>query len=209
MVTTVDAENGDRQLDTHVEAARQVAIADVALITKTDLVTADAVECLARRLRRLNPDMPIHAVEHGVIDPDRVFGVATRAVERMAETDAHDHDHEHAHHHDADVNRHGNIRAYTIQTAVPLSWDRLRCWLETVFSLRGGDFLRLKGIVAIAGEARPVVIQAVGNSFSLPSALARWPDGVRDSRIVVITQGLESDDLQQSFDDFVMGALTR
>jgi G3E family GTPase len=205
VVTTVDAENGDRQLDTHEEAERQVAIADVVLITKTDRVTADAVERLSRRLRRLNPDLPIHTVLHGAIDPDRLFGAATRAVARPAATESHDHDHDHPHHHDTDVSRHGNICAYTIQTTVPLSWDRLRCWLETMFSLRGGDFLRLKGIVAIAGEARPVVIQAVGNSFSPPSALARWPDGVHGSRIVLITQGLESADLQKSFDAFVLG----
>jgi len=207
VVTTVDAQNGARQLDAHGEAERQVALADVAVITKTDLVSPDAVRDLAHRLDRLNPGLPTHTAEHGQIDPDLLFEGAAGALERIAagwdaaEAAA---PHAHEHHHDPDVNRHGNIRAHTIQATAPLSWDRLRLWLETVFSLRGADFLRLKGIVEVAGEDRPVVVQAVGNSFSPPRMLAEWPDGARGSRIILITQGLAPEDLQQSFDAFVI-----
>jgi len=180
----------------------------VALITKTDLVSSDAVRRLVDRLERLNPGLPIHYVQHGEIDPALLFDVGTRAIERIAaggiDAPAHDHDHGDDHAHDPDVNRHGDIRAYTIQSAAPLAWERLRLWLETVFSLRGAAFLRLKGIVQVAGEDRPVVLQAVGNCFSPPYALARWPDGARGSRIVLITQGLAAADLQRSFDVFVI-----
>jgi G3E family GTPase len=222
VVATVDAQNGARQLDTHEEAVRQAAVADVALITKTDLVSPDVVQSLARRLARLNPGLPIHMVQHGEIDPELLFDGSTRAVERIAvigndapadeshaQASPHDHEHDHGHeqHDDADVNRHGDIRAHTIQTTVPLSWDRLRLWLETVYSLRGADFLRLKGIVQVAGEDRPVVIQAVGNTFSPPRALARWPTGMRGSRIVLITRGLAPEDLQKSFDALVIGGI--
>lgn len=216
VVTTVDAQNGARQLDEHEEAARQIALADVALITKTDLVTPDVVHGLSRRLDLLNPGLPIHNAQFGEVDPDLLFEGTAAAVERIAarrneppmdDGESGGPHQDHAHHHDLDVNRHGNIRAHTIQTGVPLSWDRLRLWLETVFSLRGADFLRLKGIVQVAGEDRPVVVQAVGNTFSPPRALAHWPGGVRASRIVLITQGLAPDDLQQSFDAFVIDGI--
>jgi len=215
VVTMVDAQNGARQLDEHEEAERQVAVADVALVTKTDLVSKDAVQALRHRLERLNPGLPVHDVRHGEIDPDLLFDVSAKALARIAaiapdhdQIHRHDHDHDHDHHDDHrhdpdDVNRHGNIRAYTIEAAAPLSWERLRLWLETVFSLRGADFLRLKGIVQIAGEDRPVVIQAVGNTFSPPRTLADWPGDTRASRIVLITKGLDSADLQTSFDAFV------
>jgi G3E family GTPase len=203
VVTTVDGQNGARQLDAHGEAERQVALADVAVITKTDLVSANTVRDLARRLDRLNPGLPIHTAEHGAIDPDLLFEGSAGAVERIgaALTDEH---HEHAHGQDPDVNRHGNIRAHTIQTDMPLSWDRLRLWLETVYSLRGADFLRLKGIVQVAGEDRPVVIQAVGNTFSPPHMLVAWPGGVIGSRIIVIGRGLAPEDIERSFEAFVI-----
>ena len=211
VVTTVDAQNGAGQLDVHIEAERQVALADVAVITKTDLVTADAVQDVLRRVARLNPGLPTHTAVQGEIDPDLLFEGAGGAPARIAEelraveaAESHAHEHEHGHHHHPDVNRHGNIRAHTIQTTAPLRWDRLRLWLETVFSLRGAEFLRLKGIVDVAGEERPVVVQAVGNTFSPPRLLADWPDGVRASRIILITQGLAPEDLQRSFDAFVI-----
>ena len=170
-----------------------------------------------RRLMRLNPGLPVHEVRHGEIDPDQLFDVAAKALERIAgfEEDRHEHGADHGadygpgndhHHHDDDMdaNRHGNIRAYTIEEETPLPWDRLRVWLETVFSLRGAEFLRLKGIVQIADEERPVVIQAVGNTFSPPRSLSHWPGGVRGSRIVLITKGLDAADLRKSFDSFVI-----
>ena len=210
VVTTVDAQNADRQLDDHEEAVHQVAMADIALITKTDLVAADAVQRLARRVTALNPGLPVHTVLFGDIEPDLLFDAASHAVERIApaaEGDprgGHDRAHDHAHHDHPDVNRHGDIRACTIQTGTPLRWDRLRLWLETVFSLRGASFLRLKGIVQVSGEERPVVVQAVGNHFSPPRALAQWPGGARGTRIVLITRGLAPEDLQRSFDAFVV-----
>jgi G3E family GTPase len=225
VVTTVDAQNADRQLREHEEAARQVALADVALITKTDLAAPETAQRLARRLLRLNPGLPIYPVLFGEIDPDLLFDIAGRTVESIAggvpggseepahaNAGYHDHDHDHGHvdnhdhdrGHDPDVNRHGDIRAYTIQAESPLRWDRLRLWLETVFSLRGADFLRLKGIVQVCEDDRPVVLQAVGNHFSPPRALAKWPGGGPGSRIVLITRGLAPEDLQRSFEAFVV-----
>ncbi len=208
VVTTVDAQNGIRQLGAHEEAERQVALADVAVITKTDLVSPDAVQDLARRLDRLNPGLPAHTAAHGDIDPDLLFEGSARAVERIGAALAdghHEHDehHVHAHSHDPDVNRHGGVRAHTIQAAAPLSWERLRLWLETVFSLRGAEILRLKGIVEIEDQDRPVVVQAVGNTFSPPCLLADWPAGERGSRIIVIAQGLAPEDIERSFSVFV------
>ena len=38
VITLVDAVNGDATLDSHVEAVKQVAVADRIVLTKTDLV---------------------------------------------------------------------------------------------------------------------------------------------------------------------------
>ena len=56
VVTVVDSVNGDKTLDSHVEAAKQVAVADRIVVTKTDLVsTPDSVAALRARLRGINP----------------------------------------------------------------------------------------------------------------------------------------------------------
>lgn len=223
IIVTVDAQNAERQFDVHEEALRQVALADVALITKLDLVPEKTAERVSRRLSHLNPGLPVEPVLHGSIDPALLFAATTVSIERIATGDlvqtgdgeqAHEaqidpdgHGADHDHHHDTDVNRHGDIRAYTIQTATPLCWNSLRVWLESIYSLRGHDFLRLKGIVQITEKSRPVVIQGVGNTFSPPCFLAEWPGRERVSRIVVITRGLSDKDIQKSFDTFVLNEI--
>ena len=73
VVTTVDALNGDRQLDEHVEAVKQAAVADRVLISKTDMADAAAGARLRSRLAELNPGAPLYDVVRGEIDPALLF----------------------------------------------------------------------------------------------------------------------------------------
>src|SRR6202043_3202864 len=59
VITTVDAVNGMRQLDTQPESVKQVAVADRVVLTKTDLAAVETVHLLIERLRRINPTAPL------------------------------------------------------------------------------------------------------------------------------------------------------
>ena len=201
VVTTVDAQFGLAQLDEHEEAVRQIALADVVLITKMDLAPEDRLRAIAQRVAATNPGIAVFPVVHGDIAADKLFGTA-RIAASLPEGHAHHHDYgtDHA----ADANRHGDIRAHAIRTVEPLDWDRLRRWLETIISLRGDAVLRIKGILALRGRNDPLLLQGVGTWFSAPVSLQAWPDGDRASRIVLITKGLEGAGLQQSFERMVL-----
>jgi G3E family GTPase len=73
VVATVDAVNGARQLDEHVEAVKQAAVADRLLISKTDLADVNASAHLRARLGELNPGAPLFEVVQGDIDPALLF----------------------------------------------------------------------------------------------------------------------------------------
>jgi G3E family GTPase len=52
--------------------------------------------------------------------------------------------------------------------------------------------LRVKGILNLIGQDRPVAIHGVQHMFHEPTLLPAWPDGdPRTSRIVFITHGLD------------------
>ena len=55
VVTTVDAQLGLTQIDEHFEPAKQIAIADRLVITKTDLAAPEAVARLRARLGAAEP----------------------------------------------------------------------------------------------------------------------------------------------------------
>jgi len=61
----------------------QVQHADVLLLTKSDLVSAEKHEALEAVLRQLNADAPIFRVVQGNIDPDQLFAAKKREGKAM------------------------------------------------------------------------------------------------------------------------------
>ncbi len=202
IVTVIDAVNGSAHLDTQEEAVRQVAVADRIVISKSDL--ADPAQ-LRIRLRRLNPGAPVTEVRRGAIDPARIlnagpFDVAGKIsdvrgwLDAAAFEDAGDYHDPGAHHpeHHHDVNRHdARISAFCITIDEPLHWPGLAMWLEMLVASKGDHLLRVKGILNLRGEDRPVAIHVVRHLIHPPTKLSAWPtDDPRTSRLVFITRDL-------------------
>ena len=66
----------------------------------------------------------------------------------------------------------------------------------------GERILRVKGIVALAGEERPVAIHGVQHLVHAPTHLSHWPSEDRRSRIVFIVEGIEPELVRRSFSVF-------
>jgi G3E family GTPase len=204
VLATVDAVNAPGQLVRFVEAVKQIAVADRLVVTKADLAGADEVAAVVARVRALNPTAPLARLPDAAIAPDQLFPAtpfdpASKApdVQRWLGEPGHEHE-------SADVNRHGaDIRAFCLTRDEPVPWDALKAWLESVASLRGADLLRLKGIVNVAGEIRPIVIHGVQHVFHPPTRLAAWPDADRRTRIVFITRNLDAAPLERALAAFI------
>jgi len=200
VIATIDAVHGEGQIDAHPEAVKQAAMADRVVLTKCDLAGVDAIGRLEARLRRLNPAAPILRADRGDVPPAALFpaglydpATKTADVTGWLRAEAYDevaHGHDHGHH-GADVNRHDErIRAFCLTFDAPLEWDRVVRWMEVLQSTRGESLLRVKGILDVAGEGRPVAIHGVQHIFHPPAALPAWPSADRRSRVVFITRDL-------------------
>jgi G3E family GTPase len=217
VIAVVDAVNGAATLDEHVEAVKQVAVADRIVLTKTDLLTTPeqrrCLDALAVRLRRLNPAAPILDAAANEASPERLlacglFDPARKIpdVKRWLAADAYaeaDDDHEHDHHHD--VNRHDDrIRAFSFATDTAIPAAMFDLFLELMRSVHGPNLLRLKGIVKLAETpTSPVVIHGVQHILHPAVRLPRWPDGDERTRIVLITRDLDPDAVKRLFDAFL------
>ena len=217
VVTAVDAVFGLQQLEAHPEAARQVAVADRLLLTKTDLATAEQVDTLKMRLTELNPAAPVYTVLRGVIDPAQVthlglfnphdkhpdvlkwlahqrYKPAARSllggkaqVEPL---------------HDA------RIRAFSLSFDEPLEWPGVLSALEMLQSFRPKNLLRMKALVNVKGKANPVVLHAVQHMLYPSAELPAWPDEDHRSRFVFITSDLDEAFVAKLLADFTQAALT-
>ncbi len=202
VITTVDAVAGPSSLDRHEESRRQAAVADRLLITKTDLAEAEALEGLEARLVALNPAATRQRIVRGVVEPADIFNAGlydpdskTADVRSWLQAEAygtaeHGDDHAHAGHHH-DVNRHDeSIKAFCLTYDQPLDWDRFCSWIDMLVSLYGRDILRIKGLLNVVGQDRPVVIHGVQHVFHPPVELEAWPDRDRRSQLVFIVKDL-------------------
>ena len=187
VVTTVDAVNGTDTLDREEISAKQVAVADRLILTKTDLA-GPVQPALVRRLEALNATAPVIAARHGQVDPQCLFDghlydPLTKSVDVQswlgAEAPAH-----------ANPHGHRGIDTFAVLRREPVRAVALTLFLEAIAEHCGADLLRLKGIVNILESPdQPAVIHGVQHVFHPPSWLARLavrrsaqPDRVHHAR---------------------------
>ena len=216
VVTTIDAVNGLNTLDQHQEAVKQIGIADLLLLTKTDLAPPDAVLALRDRIAAINPGAKILTTLDGDIDPADFFASGLYRLEGKtaevqnwlnAEAYVEDHrahddhgEHDHAHATGGVPSRHSDrINAYCVTRERPVSWSGFSRWLDLVSGMRGNDLLRVKGIVNVLEHpSQPMVIHGVQHIFHPPIKLDAWPSDDHRTRIVFITRDIEKDVIEET-----------
>jgi G3E family GTPase len=198
VVTLVDAVNGMGQLDTMPEAAKQAAVADRLVITKTDIADATQVQGIAQRLAGMNPYAIVSEAVDGALDPEILAEITPGSAQALArdpdrwlavhalEPDASSPVRERfgAGVHDA------AIHSFCLWFDEPFTWETLSAAIDVLTSLRGPDLLRVKGIVNVEGEPGPVALHGAQHVFHPPVKLGGWKDADRRSRIVFIVRDI-------------------
>jgi G3E family GTPase len=190
VVTVVDAVTGAATLERFAEAARQAAIADALVISKTDLTPlADALD---QRLATLNPSAE-RIVGRPTTDPATVLFAADNRSRpapppHAGPNAAHSH----------------GIATFTVALGkAPSRFDFARA-LGGLAQARGYDLLRVKGLVAFADEPdRPAVVQAAQHAMFTPEWLDAWPndwpDDDRRNRLVFIVHDIDPTEILAHF----------
>ena len=112
----------------------------------------------------------------------------------------HEPDHGHAHD-NHDVNRHDDhIRAFCFHVDEPIPGEVLTTWLELLIDFVGSKILRVKGILNVEGEEQPIVVHGVQHIFHPPVPLPTWPSEDRRSRLVFITQDVDREVVERTFE---------
>lgn len=178
VITVVDALLGDSSLDAHEECVRQVIMADLLVLSKTTMAAHGAVELFRERLENLAPGIPIVLHEDAARDPQLLLAAARqRPAAAAADTLPH-----RAAHHD------GRFSTFALTWDAPMAWVDFTAWLEGLLTVRGDDILRLKGLLHVESEARPVVIQGVQHMLFPPERLDAWPRGRPCTELVFVTR---------------------
>ena len=195
IVTVIDAKHFFGQLEQGSEAEQQVAFADVILLNKTDLVSADELKKVEDRIRGINRYARIFHTQNSQIGLDAILDKGAFDLGRILEFEPDFLHSGHDHHHEDEV------RSLSITADRPVDPDRFQKWMGALLQIKGADIFRSKGILAIDGAPRRYVYQGV--HMMMDSAWGTpWKDGeTRSSKLVFIGRNLDGDNLQRGFEE--------
>jgi G3E family GTPase len=196
VIVTIDSEYGFEQLEKHPEARKQAAVADVLLLTKTDLATPKQLVELKEKLIEINAGATQHKVLNGEIDPDFIIDVGLfdptgkRAEpERWLRAPAKPSLFKKSHN--------DEISSFTVTLPSPLNWRDLKPVILKLCQTYGKDLLRLKGIIHAADQLAPLAIHAVHFTPYPPTLLEGWSEETPTNRIVIIGKGLDEAEIRK------------
>lgn len=201
VVVTIDSIYGLQQLEQHQEARKQAAVADVLLLTKTDLASNEQVEMLGSKLAELNPGATQYRILHGEIEPQSIINAGLFDLEKKAQPQrwlrapvrpkgmrgtlpqkVHD---------DA-------ITSFTVFLPKPLTWQQLEPVLGWLTQTHGENLLRMKGIIHAENQPAPIAIHAVHHTLYPPTLLKGWDEDEPISRMVLIGKGLDEEGIRKA-----------
>ena len=193
IVTVVDAKNVLARLADSHEAADQIAFADVIVLNKTDLVSAEELAAVEARLREINRFARVHHATRSAVDVADILDQSAFDLGRvLADVPDFLTSDEHSHNDD--------ISSMSFEVKRPLDGSKFQQWIGALLQEKGADLLRTKGILAYAGEDRRFAFQAV-HMIADGDFVAAWKPGeARASRIVFIGRNLNRPQLRRGFE---------
>ncbi|XP_056151362.1 zinc-regulated GTPase metalloprotein activator 1 isoform X1 [Lampris incognitus] len=201
IVTVIDAKYGLQHLTEEKpdglvnEAARQVALADLTIINKTDLVAEEELVHLRDTLRSINGLVKILETQKSRVDLSEVLDlhsfdnkdVANLGEKLLLVKNTRPH-----------LDK--SIVTVTFEVAADLSEDVLNVFIqdllwEKMFQNKEGQpmtVIRLKGLISIAGKSHQVMLQGVHELYELDETPQLWGQEPRVNRLVFIETWTET-----------------
>lgn len=181
IVSTVDGVSGADTIARFAEAVQQVALADCVVVTKSDLAEPWRLDALRNDIAAINPAVgqlvsskPKFPACHEIFEQ-----AGAQAPRHLALSEA------------PLSGRHSNgIETFTVTIDRPVHWPAFVDWLELLLASRGRSILRVKGLLSVMDDPRPVVIHGVQHVVYPPEYLPRWPDGTSTGWLVFIARDL-------------------
>lgn len=193
VITVVDGYHVTQQLASTAEAKSQIALADLILVNKTDLIDESIKEEIEDMIKRLNPLAEILFTQNSEVDLDKVISGRERAEIKI---ESHGHDHG-AHSHDS------GVMSVSLQVKDPLDLNKFSTWIAMNIILNHEKMLRYKGIVNIDGYDERFVFQGLHSHFKNEMDRAWAADEPRQTDIVLIGEDLDRSALQESLEKCV------
>ncbi|MEO1392366.1 MAG: GTP-binding protein [Cyanobacteria bacterium J06634_5] len=191
VVTVVDAKHIHQHWDSD-EAQEQIAFADVILLNKVDLVSAEALDALESKIKEMNALVKIYRTQNAELEMESILGVRAFDLDKALAVDP-DILNEDAHEHDE------SVYSLAFVESGSLDKDKLNTWMADLLQTKGLDIFRMKGILNIEGQAERYVFQGVHMIFDGKVERPWKTEEARKNELVFIGRNLDEAELKAGF----------
>ncbi|XP_060093407.1 zinc-regulated GTPase metalloprotein activator 1A-like [Heteronotia binoei] len=208
IVSVVDAKYGLQHLREEIhsglinEAARQIALADLIVINKTDLVPQEALMKLRTAVRSINGLVKIIETQRSRVDLSDVLdlhafdSVSGKSLQQKLQLQEAPQPHLDKSIVTSTFEVHGSTTEEDLNEFV-----QNLLWEKTLKDKRGSpmEVIRLKGLVSIKDKPHQVIVQGIHELYDLEDTTVKWKEDERTNRLVLIGRNLDKYILQDAF----------
>ncbi|XP_054254143.1 zinc-regulated GTPase metalloprotein activator 1B-like isoform X3 [Indicator indicator] len=209
VISVVDAKHGLQHLTEEKpeglvnEASRQVALADLIIINKMDLVSEEELDKVRASVRSINGLVKILETQRSRVDLSNVLdlhafdSVSGLSLQKKLE-------------HVKTTHAHLDKAVTTVTFEVPgnIREEDLNIFIQNLLweknmkdkAGRTMDVIRLKGLVSIQGKSHQVIVQGVHELYDLEETSVAWKENEkRTNRLVLIGRNLDKETIKEVF----------
>ena len=191
IITVVDAEQIEKQLEHSGTAREQISMADYLLINKTDLVTSEHLEKIEATCRDLNPHAQQFRTNHSQVGLKALLDVHAFDLDKKLEADPDFLDEmKTRHHHD--------ISSFSFEFQRPFIIEKFERFVGELSEKE--KVYRSKGFLWLQGNPRRAVFHGVNNRFTLMWDRLWEKNEPRSSQVVFIGKDLDESKIRSEIE---------
>ncbi|MFM8914550.1 MAG: CobW family GTP-binding protein, partial [Flammeovirgaceae bacterium] len=205
VICVVDAVNFELQKQQQPETIKQLVMADLILINKTDKVTDEQIAIVddsirsinqtAKRVRSTHTQIPINELlklrAYDLVTMESTLTTATffqpTAPVSLVPTRKPQHAHESAH----------DIQTFGMRFSGNLDFMKFNVWFNSYVNKCGNNLYRSKGVITTSTSNKKIIFQSVHHEIDGMEG-PDWGNEIRENKMVFIGKNLDEPNLKES-----------
>ena len=206
IVTLVDAQFVEQQLEQQDEAVKQIALADIILINKIDKVEQYQLDVVKNIVAKINDQANVYHTAFGKVneinllnmnafDASEVLESSLVKAKKNFSTGQFTLSNQSVHNSSYLLSKpkHQTVHSHSFSFTAPVDFMRFEMWVNMMLNINPDSIYRMKGILNVADFDKKLIFQSVYNQHVAVSG-GDWADGeLRESSLVIIGKNLNRD----------------
>ncbi|MGY0552009.1 CobW family GTP-binding protein [Vreelandella sp. 2A-K22] len=202
-LTLVDALNATASRKLQPVWESQIAVADKLVISKVDLVDQAQLDEVQSLIDSINPAAQQLGQEALKQASDELFGSGPH-IDHYSYSEVKTWLGPWRKPPTPDAAAHlGDVQSFRLCFDGEVDWTCFGLWLSMLLNRHGSHIMRVKGVLHVKGDTRPVIIHGVQHTVHPPEHVDAWPKDDRISELIFITHGITAKCVTDSLNTFM------